>query len=150
MFNDSQIQELLNATDASTPEGVRDYTIILTLLDSGLRVSELCQLKMEHVWLEEGMVKVLGKGNKERLVPIGRQVQRLLWHYISRYRPEPASPRCDAVFLTCDGRPLTKDRVEKLIADYGRESRYLWRQVLAAHLPPRRGGEVPAQRRRRL
>ncbi len=104
VFSDSQIRDLLNATDAGTPEGVRDYTIILTLLDSGLRVSELCQMKLENVWLEEGMVKVLGKGNKERLVPIGKQVQRVLWHYIGRYRPEPASPRCDTVFLTRDGQ----------------------------------------------
>ncbi len=122
VFSDAQIRALLNATDTGTPEGVRDYTIILTLLDSGLRVSELCQLTLEHVWLEDGMVKVLGKGNKERLVPIGKQVQRALWHYISRYRPEPAVPSCDAVFLTRDGRPLTKDRVEKLMTAYGRKA----------------------------
>jgi site-specific recombinase XerD len=122
VFSDSQIRDLLAAIDMSTAEGVRDYTIVLTLLDAGLRVSELCQLTLAHVWLEEGMVKVLGKGNKERLVPIGRQVQRALWHYIGRYRPEPALPRCDAVFLTRDGRPLTKDRVEKLMAGYGRKA----------------------------
>ncbi|MCK9356092.1 MAG: tyrosine-type recombinase/integrase, partial [Dehalococcoidia bacterium] len=122
VFSDTQIQGLLDATNPGTPEGVRDYTIILTLLDTGLRVSELCQLKLDNVWLEDGMLKVLGKGNKERLVPVGKQVQRLLWHYISRYRPEPATVIVDTVFLTRFGRPLTKDRVEKLMTSYGRKA----------------------------
>jgi site-specific recombinase XerD len=122
VFSDAQIMDLLGAIDVGTPEGVRDYTIVLTLLDSGLRVSELCQLKLEHVWLEEGMVKVLGKGNKERLVPIGRQVQRALWHYINRYRPEPAKPGCDTVFLTRYGRSLSKDCVEKRMTRYGKKA----------------------------
>lgn len=78
-FSDSQIQELLNAIGAGTPEGYRDHTIVLTLLDTGMRVSELCHLKLGNVWLEEGMLKVLGKGNKERLIPMGKQVQRCLW-----------------------------------------------------------------------
>ncbi len=122
VFSDAQIRDLLGAIDTTTPAGVRDHTIILTLLDSGLRVSELCQLTREHVWLEEGMIQVQGKGNKERLVPIGKQVQRALWHYIGRFRPEPAVPRCDTVFLTGEGRPLNKDRVEKIIAGYGQKA----------------------------
>ena len=121
-FSDSQIQQLLNVIDARTVEGYRGYTIILTLLDTGVRVSELCGLKLDNRWLEEGMLKVLGKGNKERLIPIGKQVQRLLWRYINRYRPEPATANCDFLFLTQEGRPLTKDRVEKLMAYYGRKA----------------------------
>lgn len=61
----------------------------------------------------------MGKGNKKRIIPIGKQVQRLLWRYISRFRPEPALPKCDLLFLTQDGTPLTKDRVEKIMACYG-------------------------------
>ena len=89
-FSDSQFQRLLNAIDTRTAEGYRDYIIILTLLDTALMVSELCNLKLQSVWLEDGILKALGKGNKERLIPIGKQVQRLLWHYINRCRPEPA------------------------------------------------------------
>jgi integrase/recombinase XerD len=63
-FSDSQINQLLNAINTRTTKGFRDYIIILTLLDTGMRVSELC-LKLDDVWLEEGMLKVLGKGNKE-------------------------------------------------------------------------------------
>ena len=69
-FSDSQFQGLLNAIDTRTAEEYRDCTIILTLLDTALRVSELCNLKLGNLWLDEGMLKVVGKGNKERLIPI--------------------------------------------------------------------------------
>jgi len=121
-FNDIQIQQLLDVIDARTPEGYRDHAIILTLLDSGIRVSEMCHMKLENVWLEDGMLKILGKGNKERLVPIGKQVQRCLWRYISRCRPEPLAASGNVFFLTQDGKPLTKDRVEKIMAYYGRKA----------------------------
>ena len=121
-FSDFQVQQLLAAIDITTPEGYRDHAIILTLLDTAMRVSELCHLKLDNVWLEDGVLKVLGKGNKERLIPIGKQVQRLLWHYINRYRPEPAGVNCNFLFLTRDGRPLTKDRVEKIMTYYGKKA----------------------------
>jgi integrase/recombinase XerD len=91
-FVEAQIGQLLSTIDVSTPEGYRDQAIILTLLDTALRVSELAGITLDDLRLEEGTVKVLGKGNKERLVPIGKKVQRALWHYISRYRPEPEQP----------------------------------------------------------
>jgi len=118
-FSDSQIRQLLGVIDIRTAEGYRDYTIILTLLDTGIRVSELCSLRLDNLWLEDGMLKVLGKGSKERLIPIGKQVQRLLWRYINRYRPKPAGVNCNFLFLTRESRPLTKDRVEKIIVYYG-------------------------------
>jgi site-specific recombinase XerD len=121
-FSDSQIRQLLNIIDTMTAEGYRDCSIILTLVDTGLRVSELCNLKLINLWLEDGMLKVLGKGNKERVVPMGKQVQRLLWHYINRYRPEPARANTDFLFLTLGGRPLTKDRVEKIMTYYGKKA----------------------------
>jgi integrase/recombinase XerD len=121
-FSNFQIQQLLSVIDSSTADGYRDYTIILTLLDTGLRVSELCSLRLSNLRLEDGMLKVLGKGNKERLIPVGKNVQRLLWRYISRYRPEPAMPNSDLLFLTMDGRPLTKDRVDKIMTYYGRKA----------------------------
>ena len=105
---------------SSSAEGYRGVVIVLTLLDTGLRVNELINLKMENVWLEEGLIKVLGKGNKERLVPIGKQIRKLPWRYISQYRPEPARPKPDTLFLTQDGRPLTKNRVDSIMKHYGR------------------------------
>ena len=121
-FSNYQIQQLLNVVDSSAADGYRDYTIILTLLDTGLRVSELCSLRLSDLRLEDGMLKVLGKGNKERLIPAGKNVQRLLWRYISRCRPESAMPNSDLLFLTMDGRPLTKDRVDKIMTYYGRKA----------------------------
>lgn len=73
--------------------------------------------------IEDGLLKVLGKGNKERVVPMGKQVARHLWRYISRYQPEPAMPQLDSVFLTREGRPLGKDRVDKIMRAYGRKAR---------------------------
>jgi site-specific recombinase XerD len=99
-FSPSQIQQLLSVINTRTPAGYRDYLIILTLLDTGLRVSELCSMTLEKLWLEDGTTRVLGKGNKERLVPIGKKVQRLLWHYIERYRAKPVTANCSSVFLT--------------------------------------------------
>ncbi len=95
--------------------------MILTLLDTGMRVSEMCHLQVDNVWLDEGIVKVLGKGNKERLIPIGRQVQRILWRYLRRHRPPPVGSRDYPFFLTQEGKPLNKDRVEKILSSYGRK-----------------------------
>ncbi len=61
----------------------------------------------------------MGKGGKERLILIGKGVQRLLWRYISYFGPEPAAPNVDFLFLTAEGRPLTKNRLEKRMAMYG-------------------------------
>jgi integrase/recombinase XerD len=101
-FSPSQLQGLLSAINTSTDEGFRDYAMILTLLDSGLRVSELTGIRMDDLMLDDGLIKVLGKGGKERHIPVGTQVQRLLWRYISRHRPQPLNPNGDFLFLTRD------------------------------------------------
>jgi len=85
-------------------------------------VSELCGLGLKNVSLGDGTLKVMGKGNKERVVPIGRHLQRVLWRYINTHRPEPAMPNIALLFLSADGRPLTKDRVEKIIARLGKKA----------------------------
>jgi site-specific recombinase XerD len=62
----------------------------MILLDSGLRIGELVNLKLEDVHMNEGFMKVMGKGKKERIAPIGSYTQRALQRYLFRYRPEPA------------------------------------------------------------
>jgi site-specific recombinase XerD len=104
-FSEAQIGQLLSAIDVATPEGYRDQAIILTLLDTGLRVSELTGITLDDLHLEEGTIKVMGKANKERLVPMGKKVQRVLWHCLSRYRPQPEQPKCKLLFLTREGMP---------------------------------------------
>ena len=122
IFTDEQLRRLFAAIDTRTPVGFRNYTIILTLLDTGIRCSELTSLRVGDVNLESRLLKVWGKGGKERLVPIGAKVQKALWKYLARYRPEPATARYDEVFLTRDGRPLTKDRVEAIVESYGKRA----------------------------
>jgi site-specific recombinase XerD len=122
IFTEEQLHRLFAAIDTTSPIGYRDFTIILTLIDTGIRCSELINLRLTDVNLESRLLKVWGKGNKERLVPIGVKVQKAIWKYLNIYRPEPASPRYDHVFLTCDGHPLTKDRLESIIERYGKKA----------------------------
>jgi site-specific recombinase XerD len=122
-FSGSQIEQLLKAINKNTATGYRDFAIILTLLDTGIRISEICSLKMEKLRLEEGVAIVLGKGNKERMVPIGKQLQRVLWHYIERCRPEPTTIKCSYVFLTQAGKPLTRGRAQKMMTRYGQKAK---------------------------
>ncbi len=121
-FNEMQLRQLFAVIDIMSPVGYRDYAIILTLLDTGIRCSELTNLKLTDANLESRLLKVWGKGSKERLAPIGAKVQKALWKYITCYRPQPATPRYDHVFLTRDGRPLTKDRLEAIIEHYGKKA----------------------------
>ena len=83
LFIEKEIDRLINCIDLSTPEGQRNRTILEILYSCGLRVSELCDLKMSGLYLNEGFIRVLGKGNKERLVPISaKAINELhLWFY---------------------------------------------------------------------
>jgi len=121
-FSEEQLHRLFGAVDISSPIGYRDYTIMLTLLDTGIRCSELTSLRLSDVNFESRLLKVWGKGSKERLVPIGAKVQKALWKYLACYRPEPATPRYEQVFLTRDGCPLTKDRLEAIVERYGKKA----------------------------
>ena len=119
-FSESQIRALLGAINTHTPVGFRDWTMVLTLLDTGLRASELIGFTLNNVNLDDGLVKVCGKGAKERIVPIGARVQRAMWKYIHRYRPQPFNPLCYNLFLTRNGEPITVYRLETIIDNYGK------------------------------
>lgn len=114
-----QLATLIEVIDLSNPQGYRDYAAILLLADTGLRLSELTNLKLEDVNLERRILKVWGKGSKERIVPFGVRAQRALLRYVNFYRPEPARPRTEEFFLTYSGEPLKKRRVEEIIKSYG-------------------------------
>jgi site-specific recombinase XerD len=122
IFTEEQLRQLFGAVDVTSPIGYRDYAIMLTLLDTGIRCNEFNRLRLPDVNFESRLFKVWGKGSRERLVPIGAKVQKAIWKYINRYRPDPASPRYDHVFLTHDGHPLTKDRLEAIVERYGRKA----------------------------
>ena len=117
-LSENQMLQLLSVIDLRAPVGYRDYAVILTLMDTALRVSELAGIKMNCLWLDEGLIKVIGKGRKERLIPIGHEVQRVIWRYINRYRSQPQNQNFDFVFLTKDGRRMTKGRIEIIMKKY--------------------------------
>jgi len=114
-FSEEQYRALLAQVDIASPQGYRNYTILLLLLDTMIRVSELTSCRMEDLNLEGRVIKVWGKGSKERIVPFAKTAQRSLWKYVSFHRQ-------DMLFLTADGRPLTKNRVEAIIKYYGRKA----------------------------
>jgi integrase/recombinase XerD len=122
-FSKQQVEQLLSVIDTKTATGYRNYAMILTLLDTGLRISELCTLTMDKLFLEDGIARVTGKGNKERMIPIGKQVQRVLWHYIECCRPVPTNVNNNFVFLSDEGRPLDRRRMEAVMKYYGNKAK---------------------------
>jgi site-specific recombinase XerD len=117
-FDWEQVRSLLGAVDPGTPEGFRDQALMMTFLDTGMRASELTDLRLEDANVPQRYLKVRGKGGRERFVPIGALVQKNLIRYIGQYRPSPCHPFVDNVFLTRSGAPLTVNRVEAIVEKY--------------------------------
>ncbi len=104
-LSEAHVESLLSAPDVNTPLGVRDRTMIELLYASGLRVSELVRLKTLHVGLNEGVLRVMGKGNKERLVPFGEVAREWLQRYLAQARPALLKQhQTDALFVTVRGQ----------------------------------------------
>ena len=118
-LNSKQIDSLIRSIDLRGTNGFRDYCLVLVLLDTGMRLSELVGMQLVDLDLERGLVKVMGKGARERVVPFGAQVQKTLWKYLQRHRPQPVHPGLGNVFLQHDGREMTPDQVYRLIRGYG-------------------------------
>ncbi len=112
-----EIDSLINAIDLSSKQGERNRAILETLYGCGLRVSELTNLKISDLFFEEGFIKVTGKGDKQRLVPIGPTTEK----YINIYRKEirvhqDIHPMAkDTVFLNQHGKPLTRAMIFTIV-----------------------------------
>jgi integrase/recombinase XerD len=118
-LSEAEVESLLAAPDIETAQGLRDRAMLETLYASGLRVSELVGLKGVQVSLDMGVVRVLGKGSKERLSPLGEEA--VSW--IERYRREAraailAGRKSDALFVTPRGGPMTRQAFWKLVQRY--------------------------------
>lgn len=122
-FSEEQIRRLLAVPERKTSLGFRDYAILMLLFDTGMRLSELARLKLSNLHLEEGYLQVLGKGSKERLVPLGNRSRKVLWQYTARHRPEPQHAGIENVFLNRDGTPLKAEGVYRMIVRRGKEAR---------------------------
>jgi integrase/recombinase XerD len=112
-----EIEKLLEAIDLSTPEGGRNRAMLEVLYSSGLRVSELVELKIPNIYFDVGFLRVIGKGNKERLVPIGRDALKFLKIYLEEIRVHvPVQKGFDSyAFLNRRGKKLTRVMIFTII-----------------------------------
>ncbi len=138
-----EVQAMLASFDLSTPEGERNRTIVEVLYSCGLRVSELCGLRRTDVFLDEGILRIVGKRRKERIVPLGAVVRRRLRLYLQHVRPAfpTKGPAADYVFVSKRGRPLSRVMVFYIIKEAARKagiqkevSPHTLRHTFATHL----------------
>ena len=110
-----EVEAIMDSVDLRSPSGVRDRAILELLYGCGLRVSELCGLRISQVYLNEGFVRVVGKGDKERLVPLGEPAADAFRAWLE-IRPEAAEAAYqDSAFLNLRGTPLSRVSVFKMI-----------------------------------
>jgi len=117
-LTNTEIDKLLAPEALATPHTLCDQAVLELAYASGLRLSELRNLRLEQLHLEAGFINVIGKGNKERVVPVGRQAVEALNHYIEGGRPKLITPKSPAnVFLTKRGTPFAAVTMWKRIKD---------------------------------
>jgi len=141
-LNADQITRLLESVREADPLGLRDRALLELLYASGLRVSELCHARLENLNFEEGFIRVTGKGNKTRLVPVGAKARDAIARYLERERPTLVGKRTGAeIFLSVRGHKLTPARIWQLVKVYaaraGLESNvypHILRHSFATHL----------------
>ncbi len=142
-LNINEINLMLSAIDLSTPEGERNKAMLETLYGCGLRVSELVNLRISCIYFEEGFVRVIGKGDKERLVPIGNVALKQIRMYLSTVRVHIsiAKGNDDFVFLNRRGTKLSRVMVFMIIKDLAAKagikktiSPHTFRHSFATHL----------------
>lgn len=141
-LSNEEIEKLLTPEQPATPQSLCDDAILELAYASGLRRSELCSLRLEQLHLEAGFINVIGKGNKERVVPVGTKAIEALNRYLTVGRPKLVKPRSPAnVFLTARGTPFAsitmwahiKARVKR--AGVGRNiTPHMLRHSFATHL----------------
>jgi integrase/recombinase XerD len=122
-LTEQDVDMLLQAPDTNTPLGMRDRTMLEVLYASGLRVSELISLSMAQVSLGMGIVRVMGKGNKERLVPLGEEALNWLHRYLVDARPALLGNKLNAaMFVTQRGTAMTRQMFWYLIKRHAKHS----------------------------
>ena len=143
VMSEKQVDHLLAAPDLATPLGQRDRAMLETLYATGLRVSELVNLKIHEVGFNEGVIRVLGKGSKERLVPLGEVAIDWLHAYLAEARPEILKgQQSEALFVTGRGGAMTRQAFWQLIKRYALQagidptklSPHVLRHAFATHL----------------
>jgi len=140
--SEAQVERLLAAPNTEQARGLRDRAMLELLYATGLRVSELVGLRLNGLGLSEGLVRVIGKGNKERLVPYGEEAGHWIGRYLAEARALILSGQLsDAVFVTERGGPMTRQYFWQLIGRYAQAAGIDWalsphglRHAFATHL----------------
>jgi integrase/recombinase XerD len=141
-LTEEDIERLLAAPDVETPLGLRDKAMLEALYASGLRVSELVSMGVAQVSQDMGVVRIVGKGSKERLVPLGEEALAWIRRYVAQARPEILDgKRTDALFVTARGESMTRQAFWHLIRRYAARaglskqiSPHTLRHAFATHL----------------
>ena len=122
-LSEKEVDLLLSAPDMNKPLGVRDRAILELFYASGLRVSELANLQLADLHLDEGYIRCIGKGRKERVIPAGEVSIRLLKRYLDEIRPQLThDPNMTNVFVSRRATPLCRQRLWQLIKEYTRRA----------------------------
>jgi site-specific recombinase XerD len=122
VLSDQEIADVIEAINPNTFNGARMYAIVLVLLDTGIRASECCALTIQNTHLEGDYAKVIGKGNKERIVPFGATTKKALLRYTATWRPEPELPTIDNLFLTPYGAPMSYSALRQSLKRLGKRA----------------------------
>lgn len=138
-----EIETLLEEIDLGHPQGHRNRAIIETLYGSGLRVSELTDLTLSNLFFKENLIRVTGKGNKQRLVPMGSYAKKFLNYYLDYYRAhQTVDPKfADIVFLNRNGRQLSRTMIFTIVKDLAKKAQlgknispHTFRHSFATHM----------------
>jgi integrase/recombinase XerD len=141
-LNEMQAEQLLEAIDTTAALGLRDRAMIELFYASGLRISELANARLENLNVEERILRVIGKGNKTRLVPVGRKACEAITAYLSNERPKLVSRRTgNDIFLSARGTKMTTVRIWQIVKKHAKRSGlegniypHLLRHSFATHL----------------
>ncbi|MBC8519837.1 MAG: site-specific tyrosine recombinase XerD [Gammaproteobacteria bacterium] len=141
-LTEQEVEDLLDTPDVSAPLGLRDRAMIELMYGGGFRVSELVQLRIDALNLRQGVARVMGKGNKERLVPLGEEALYWIERFLDEGRPVFMQGRTsDSLFVTSRGAGMSRQAFWIRLKKYGREARILTpfsphtlRHAFATHL----------------
>ena len=115
VLTQDQIKTLLAQIDRTTPMGAKYFSILLLLLDTGVRISELISIQMNKLNLQDGYVEVLGKGQKQRVVPFSKGIRKQILHYLSHCRGQICPSDSPYLFPTPDGGPISPNSIQQYL-----------------------------------